>query len=81
MTTLRIAMWSGPRNISTAMMRSWENRDDTFVVDEPLYGPYLAKTGKKHPGYKDIIKNHGSNSDQIIAVSYTHLTLPTIYSV
>ncbi|MDH5284363.1 MAG: HAD family hydrolase, partial [Gemmatimonadota bacterium] len=33
----RIAMWSGPRNISTAMLRSWENRDDTWVVDEPLY--------------------------------------------
>ncbi|MDQ6940700.1 MAG: HAD family hydrolase, partial [Verrucomicrobiota bacterium] len=34
-TPIRIAMWSGPRNISTAMMRAWENRPDTFVIDEP----------------------------------------------
>ena len=39
---VRIAMWSGPRNVSTAMMRAWENRPDTVVVDEPLYAYYLA---------------------------------------
>jgi len=44
MTTLRIAMWSGPRNISTAMMRAFENRPDTEVWDEPFYGPYLHRT-------------------------------------
>jgi hypothetical protein len=38
---LRIAMWSGPRNISTAMMRAWENREDCVVSDEPLYAHYL----------------------------------------
>jgi len=47
--TVRIAMWSGPRNISTAMMRSWEARGDCFVSDEPLYGYYLAATGLEHP--------------------------------
>lgn len=47
--TIRIAMWSGPRNISTAMMRSFENRDDTTVVDEPFYAAYLAETGIDHP--------------------------------
>jgi hypothetical protein len=41
-TPLRIAMWSGPRNISTAMMRAWENREDCAVSDEPLYAHYLA---------------------------------------
>ena len=46
---LRIAMWSGPRNISTAMMRSFENRPDTEVVDEPFYAAYLARTGLDHP--------------------------------
>jgi hypothetical protein len=46
---LRIAMWSGPRNISTAMMRSFENRPDTAVVDEPFYAVYLAATGEDHP--------------------------------
>ncbi|MEM7443563.1 MAG: HAD family hydrolase [Pseudomonadota bacterium] len=49
----RIAMWSGPRNISTAMMRAWENRPDTSVIDEPFFGVYLARTGVDHPG-RDI---------------------------
>ena len=47
--TVRIAMWSGPRNISTAMMRSFENRPDTAVSDEPFYAAYLAETGLDHP--------------------------------
>jgi Sulfotransferase domain len=55
MKPLRIAMWSGPRNISTAMMRSWENRGDCAVVDEPLYAHYLAHTGLQHPGRDAII--------------------------
>lgn len=51
----RIAMWSGPRNISTAMMRSWEARGDTLVVDEPLYAHYLARTGLDHPSADEVI--------------------------
>jgi hypothetical protein len=51
----RIAMWSGPRNISTALMRAFENRDDCAVVDEPLYGFYLQRTGLEHPGRERII--------------------------
>jgi len=47
--TLRIAMWSGPRNISTAMMRAFENRADCAVSDEPFYAAYLAETGLDHP--------------------------------
>ena len=54
---IRIAMWSGPRNISTAMMRSWGNRADTAVVDEPFYAFYLERTGKKHPGAHEVIAN------------------------
>ncbi|MBC8311840.1 MAG: HAD family hydrolase [Candidatus Marinimicrobia bacterium] len=46
---IRITMWSGPRNISTAMMRSFENRPDTVVEDEPFYAHYLVKTGVDHP--------------------------------
>lgn len=53
--TLRLAMWSGPRNISTALMRSWENRPDCAVVDEPLYAAYLAATGLDHPGRDEVI--------------------------
>lgn len=52
---LRIAMWSGPRNISTAMMRAWENREDCAVSDEPLYATYLAATGLDHPGREEVI--------------------------
>jgi hypothetical protein len=46
---MRIAMWSGPRNISTAMMRSFENRPDTAVIDEPFYAAFLKATGIDHP--------------------------------
>jgi Sulfotransferase domain len=53
--TIRLAMWSGPRNISTAMMRSWENRSDTVVVDEPFYAYFLAYSGRDDPGRDDII--------------------------
>jgi len=52
---VRLAMWSGPRNISTAMMRSWENRPDTIVVDEPLYPCFLAATGIDHPGRDEVL--------------------------
>jgi hypothetical protein len=55
---VRIAMWSGPRNISTAMMRAWGNRCDTFVVDEPFYACYLHVTGREHPG-RDEVVGHG----------------------
>ena len=52
---LRIAMWSGPRNLSTAMMRAWENRGDCFVSDEPFYAHYLAETGLDHPARDEVI--------------------------
>jgi len=48
-------MWSGPRTVSTAMMRAWENRPDTVVVDEPLYAFYLSATGIDHPGRDEVI--------------------------
>jgi Sulfotransferase domain len=55
MKHVRVAMWSGPRNISTAMMRAWENRPDTIVVDEPFYAFYLKETDTKHPGAEEVI--------------------------
>ena len=51
----KICLWSGPRNISTALMYSFSQRDDTRVVDEPLYGHYLLKTGVRHPGREEIM--------------------------
>jgi hypothetical protein len=53
--TLRIAMWSGPRNLSTAMMRSFGSRADTFVSDEPFYGCFLKARGADHPMREEVI--------------------------
>lgn len=55
---IRVAMWSGPRNISTALMRSWEARGDTSVWDEPFYAHYLLVTGREHPGREEIIRSY-----------------------
>jgi hypothetical protein len=68
--TLRLAMWSGPRNISTAMMRAWENRGDCVVVDEPLYAHYLAHTGLDHPGREEVI-NAGETDWRKVAARLT----------
>jgi hypothetical protein len=64
---VRIAMWSGPRNISTAMMRAWGNRPDTFVFDEPFYAYYLKATGKKHPGAQEVIASGETDWQKVIA--------------
>ncbi len=72
--TVRVAMWSGPRNISTAMMRSWENRPDTVVVDEPLYAAYLAATGIEHPGRAEVLASQPN--DYADAVAALDVPLP-----
>lgn len=64
--TLRINMWSGPRNVSTAMMYSWAQRSDTTVVDEPLYAHYLAATGRRHPGDQDVLRAQETNGNTVI---------------
>ena len=53
--TIRIAMWSGPRNLSTAMMRSFGSRPDTFVSDEPFYGAYLKETRDPQPMAEEVM--------------------------
>jgi len=53
--TRRICMWSGPRNVSTALMYSFAQRSDTRVVDEPLYGHYLRVSGARHPGRETVL--------------------------
>src|SRR3954465_11963633 len=70
MTGVRLAVWSGPRNISTALMRSWENRPDCRVVDEPLYAYYLAETGLDHPGREEAIAA-GETSWQAVVAELT----------
>ena len=69
---IRLAMWSGPRNISTAMMRAWGNRPDTLVIDEPFYAVYLKATGKKHPGADKVIATGETDWRKVV----TRLTSP-----
>ncbi|HYJ07059.1 MAG TPA: hypothetical protein VEX43_18155 [Chthoniobacterales bacterium] len=64
---VRLAMWSGPRNISTAMMRSWGNRPDTFVCDEPFYAHYLQATRHDHPGADEVIANGETDWRKVVA--------------
>ena len=63
---IRIAMWSGPRNISTAMMRAFENRPDTAVSDEPFYAAYLAATGLDHPMRDEILRSQPTDADAVV---------------
>src|SRR5687768_7194795 len=65
--TVRLAMWSGPRNISTAMMRAWDNRGDAFVTDEPLYAHYLDSTGREHPGRSETLAAGETDAAKVIA--------------
>lgn len=62
----RIAMWSGPRNISTALMRAFENRPDCSVVDEPFYAYYLHETGLDHPGRDIVLKSQPKDANSVI---------------
>ena len=59
-------MWSGPRNISTALMRSWESRSDTFVIDEPFYAHYLSVTNVDHPGRDEIVQS-GETDQSVVS--------------
>lgn len=62
---MRIAMWSGPRNLSTAMMYAFGNRADFDVRDEPFYAPYLATTGQDHPMRREILTSHETDPDVV----------------
>lgn len=65
--TLRLAVWSGPRNISTAMMRAWENREDCEVLDEPFYAYYLKQTGLDHPAAQEVMASQSTDWRDVIA--------------
>jgi hypothetical protein len=64
---VRIAMWSGPRNLSTALMRSFENRPDTAVVDEPFYAVYLNATGLDHPMRDDVLRSQSKDWRSVVS--------------
>ena len=67
MVDIRIACWSGPRNISTALMRSWSSRNDTFVSDEPFYAYYLKETRLNHPMAEEIIDYYPNTYNQVVS--------------
>ncbi len=64
---MRIAMWSGPRNLSTAMMYSFAARGDCAVSDEPFYAAYLAATGLQHPMGEAVIAAGQTDPDTVAA--------------
>ena len=78
--TVRVAMWSGPRNISTAMMRAWENRPDTVVVDEPFYAAYLARTGIDHPGRDAVIASQPTDPADVVRRLRAHVSADVHYA-
>lgn len=77
--TKHIAMWSGPRNLSTAMMYSFGARGDCSVQDEPFYGAYLAMTGLEHPMREDIIASQPNNPSDVVAQMMDADTQPIHY--
>ena len=66
--TTNICMWSGPRNLSTAMMRSFENRSDCAVFDEPFFAPYLIATGNTNPMRHETIAAHETDPDEVARI-------------
>ena len=70
---MKIACWSGPRNISTALMRSWSSRSDTAVIDEPFYAYYLKEKQLKHPMYKEILNTYSTKYENIVKYLITDI--------
>ena len=72
-------MWSGPRNISTAMMRAWENRSDCVVMDEPFYACYLHETGADHPYKEAILASQAISREAVIQALTAPQQTPLFY--
>lgn len=66
MEPLRLCLWSGPRNVSTALMYSFAQRPDTRVFDEPLYAHYLRVTGLNHPGRDEVLASQENDGDTVV---------------
>ena len=63
---MKIFMWSGPRNLSTLLMRSFSNREDTVVFDEPFYSYYLNETKLDHPMKNEILSYYSVKEDEVV---------------
>ena len=79
--TKRICLWSGPRNISTALMYSFAQRHDTQVYDEPLYAHYLSRTDAStyHPGSEDILKSMENDGNKVIKMMMGVHNKPVVF--
>ncbi|MCH2046480.1 MAG: hypothetical protein MK212_20360 [Saprospiraceae bacterium] len=77
----RICLWSGPRNISTALMYSFAQRADTKVYDEPLYGYYLKNSSARvyHPGAKDILNSMENDGDKVVEMMLSEKSSPVLF--
>lgn len=77
----RICLWSGPRNISTTLMYSFAQREDTKVFDEPLYAHYLKETDAKkyHPGAKAILNSLEQNGEKVIKTMMSNTEKPVLF--
>lgn len=75
-----ISLWSGPRNVSTALMYSFAQRPDTEVIDEPLYAHYLVQSGADHPGKHEVLSSMENEGDTVInsLLSY-HSSKPFLF--
>ena len=76
---MRIAMWSGPRNLSTAMMYSFAARADFTVMDEPFYAPFLAATGNHHPMRETILAQHETDPATVASACLAPVATPHLY--
>lgn len=74
-----ICMWSGPRNLSTAMMRSFGARSDCAVLDEPFFAPFLAATGKAHPGREETLLAHETNPQKVAQICLAPPDVPYFF--
>lgn len=77
----RICLWSGPRNISTALMYSFAQRKDTKVVDEPLYAHYLSSTNASeyHPGAREVLNHMENDGKKVVEQMYQENEKPVIF--
>lgn len=77
--TTRIAMWSGPRNLSTAMMYSFAARGDSRVADEPFYAAYLAETGADHPMREAVLASQSTDATDVARSLTSPVSEPIFY--
>ena len=61
-----LSLWSGPRNVSTALMYSFLQHPAIHVIDEPLYAHYLSKTSVSHPGDKEVLLTMEHDGEKVL---------------